>query len=91
MKNCVDCKKWKCRCLYCHSRSEMNGKWYCNEVEDYCENANCMMNRRCSMTDKEQAIRLLDEIMDKYDLTEEERDAADYILGYLIEIGWAEE
>lgn len=41
MKNCVDCKKWKCRCLYCPSRSEKSGKWYCDEVEDYCENASC--------------------------------------------------
>lgn len=35
---CRYCDAYKCRCECCFALVEENGKWYCDEYEDYCEN-----------------------------------------------------
>lgn len=34
---CGDCRNWKCRCDSCYALAEKDGKWYCENAENYCE------------------------------------------------------
>ena len=36
--HCRYCTIYECRCRDCFALSEMDGKWYCDEYEEYCEN-----------------------------------------------------
>ena len=36
--NCRYCTYYKCRCADCFALIEKDGKWYCDECENYCEN-----------------------------------------------------
>ena len=37
MGNCANCRNIECRCADCFALVEVDGKWYCDDAEEFCK------------------------------------------------------